>query len=356
LVDFGIGSRASLEHSQDVTLLMNGNATKIRSSPEAKQVTWIDVETFRGTKFAVSARTYVLAAGGIENARLLLASNDVETAGMGNRNDVVGRYFMEHVHVEVATLAPGGATEGWSSYRLNPPHQPVLVSAIALSEEIQTREQTLAAAVTIAPASYSSRPLFVESDQRFTVPAERIYRMLAARGSGRIAASALTAVRTAWNLREGRAATKHDEQMRTVYYRGEQAPAPHNRVTLSAKRDPLGYPLADLHWTIDDRELANAMDVLSRFVDAGRQGGWGAVEGPDPDWRDHIVGGPHHLGTTRMSDDPKTGVVDADCKVHGIANLYVAGSSVFPTGGHANPTLTVMALNLRLAEHLLGLR
>ncbi|MGL5809906.1 MAG: FAD-dependent oxidoreductase [Nocardioides sp.] len=352
LVDFGASSREALVRAADITLLTNGNATRVHSTPEGNQVTGIEVATFGGQAFTVAARTYVLAAGGIENARLLLVSNGVERAGLGNRHDVVGRYFMEHVHVGVATLTAEAPVTHWSSYRPNPPHQPTLLSAVSLSERVQTDERLLAASVTIAPAWYSSRPPFVDWDARFTVPAERLYRMVAARGSGRTAASALKAARKVWNLREGSAAT-HDHRARTVYYRGEQEPAAHNRVVLGDRRDRLGHPLADLHWSVGEREFDNARAVLSRFAEGARLGGWGRVAGPADDWREHVVGGPHHMGTTRMSVDPRRGVVDPNGRVHGIANLYVAGSSVFPTGGHANPTLTVTALNLRLAHHLL---
>jgi choline dehydrogenase-like flavoprotein len=351
LVDFGATSRESLVRAADITLLTNGNVTRLHSSPEGNQVTGIEVATFRGTAFSIIARTYILAAGGIENARLLLVSNGVERAGLGNRHDVVGRYFMEHVHVEAAVLTAQGLATNWSSYRPNPPHQPTLLSGIALSERIQVEERMLAAAITVAPAWYSSRPPFVNWDPRFTVPAERLYRTLAARGSGRVAALALNTARKAWNLREGSAA-KHDHRARTVYYRGEQEPAAHNRVVLSDRRDTLGHPLADLHWTIGEREFGNVRAVLSRFAEGARRRGWGCVDGPVDNWREHVVGGPHHLGTTRMSENPKHGVVDANSRVHGIANLYIAGSSVFPTGGHANPTLTMTALNLRLANHL----
>ena len=88
--------------------------------------------------------------------------------------------------------------------------------------------------------------------------------------------------------------------------------------------------------------------------DSLRRAGLGHVVAPREDWADRIVGGPHHMGTTRMSTTPAEGVVDADCRVHTVENLYVAGSSVFTTGGHANPSLTILALALRLADHLRG--
>jgi len=125
-----------------------------------------------------------------------------------------------------------------------------------------------------------------------------------------------------------------------VVARAEQAPNPASRVVLSEKRDVFGLPQIALDW---------------RFSEIDKRP-WLEEEGipweMDPLISNHPVGGYHHMGTTRMAASPSVGVVDADCRVHGLGNLYVAGSSVFPTGGWANPTLTILALALRLGDHL----
>ncbi len=355
MVDYGHAVRDRLERSRDITLLVNANVTRLLSTAVGDAVTGVDVRTFAGGAVAVTARTYVLAAGSVENARLLLVSDDAGPAGLGNRHDVVGRYFMEHVHVDIATLLPSRRTTDWLSYRTNAPHQPVLVSALSPSEEVQRDERIGSAAVTVAPSWYVTRRAFVGMHPRFTVPAERVYRGLSGT-SERAAAAALDVARAAWNLREGKSAWPRREPTRTIYYRGEQGPARENRVVLGDRRDLLGHPVADLRWQVRDADLTGASAVLRRFAAAAATGGWGDVAVPDGDLRERIVGGPHHLGTTRMSRDPRTGVVDTDSRVHGVGNLYVAGGSVFPTGGHANPTLTVIALALRLGEHLVSRR
>jgi choline dehydrogenase-like flavoprotein len=146
--------------------------------------------------------------------------------------------------------------------------------------------------------------------------------------------------------------------------RAEQAPNPDSRVTLTGERDALGMPRVALDWRlspIDKRSVRVTMEALDgelRRLDLGTctPEPWLAEDGPDwevdPLISNHPIGGFHHMGTTRMAASPRAGVVDADCRVHGVANLYVAGSSVFPTGGWANPTLTIVALALRLADHL----
>jgi choline dehydrogenase-like flavoprotein len=146
--------------------------------------------------------------------------------------------------------------------------------------------------------------------------------------------------------------------------RGEQAPNPDSRVMLVNDRDRFGMPRAALDWRLSmaDKDsvaaIARALDGELQRLGIGRvePAEWlsdGRPEWPvDPTVSNHPIGGYHHMGTTRMSADPALGVVDADCRVHGYGNLYVAGSSVFPTGGWANPTLTILALVLRLAAHL----
>jgi choline dehydrogenase-like flavoprotein len=136
----------------------------------------------------------------------------------------------------------------------------------------------------------------------------------------------------------------------------EQTPRAYNRVTLGSKRDALGYPQLEVHWQWpqeDIEQTLKAQDLMARGLE---RAGLGRIERVrEADGSPHLarpVGSHHLMGTTRMHADPRHGVVDAQCQVHGVDNLYIAGSSVFPTGGYANPTLTLVALALRLADHL----
>jgi choline dehydrogenase-like flavoprotein len=140
----------------------------------------------------------------------------------------------------------------------------------------------------------------------------------------------------------------------------EQVPNPDSRVTLEEELDQVGVPRARVEWRLADldrRTLSAAASVLGAEFDRlglGRLRSDRWITGPDRDWALYVHDVFHHAGTTRMARDPSAGVTDSDCRVHGIANLYVAGSSVFPTSGHANPTLTIVALALRLADWLAG--
>jgi choline dehydrogenase-like flavoprotein len=145
---------------------------------------------------------------------------------------------------------------------------------------------------------------------------------------------------------------------RAVFFMNEleQAPNPASRVRLSENKDALGMPRAQLEWrlsAIDKSSARRTQEVLARALGAAGLGRLQITFSEDErSWPTEMGGGRHHMGTTRMHLDPKQGVVDPDGRVHGLANLYVAGSSVFPTVGAANPTLTLVALALRLADHL----
>src|SRR5690606_30826948 len=140
-----------------------------------------------------------------------------------------------------------------------------------------------------------------------------------------------------------------------LFVRAEQSPRPDSRIVLrESDRDALGLPRVELNWKIhpdDDQNLRRGMEILgAELASAGLGRLWTSAEANRLRWT--ALPGAHHMGTLRMSTDPKLGVVDADCRCHDVENLYIAGSAVFPTGGAPNPTLTIVALAERLAEHL----
>jgi choline dehydrogenase-like flavoprotein len=142
----------------------------------------------------------------------------------------------------------------------------------------------------------------------------------------------------------------HTSHVARLRARAEQSPNPESRLVLQRERDALGTPKVRLQWrlaALDTESVHRSTELVARELGRSLQGR-GRVKVSV-----HPIGLPdHHMGTTRMHDDPRRGVVDAQCRVHGLSNLYVAGSSVFPTGGTANPTLTLLQMALRLADHL----
>lgn len=350
--------------NDNVHVLLHANVTRIQAAANAASIDHVDVRSLQGVRARVTARHYVLACGGIENARLLLAGDDVEKRGIGNAHDQVGRYFMEHPHGRAGRLSGAGAFALWAAFRKRIRWgKPDIAPVILASEAAQQREGILNTAMTIK----------LQRDPGRGVPWTRqIYQSLkhgmapTRRGRG------------LWHLYRGyRSAAQRGLRMPVewvrnkvgytgVYFmiRGEQAPNPDSRVMLSQQRDALGMPKVDLHWQLSaiDKHTVRTMvrmldDELTRLgIGALRASDWLDESGDawpvDPTVGNHPIGGYHHMGATRMSADPHTGVVDSDCRVHGYANLYIAGSSVFATAGWANPTLTILALARRLGDHL----
>jgi choline dehydrogenase-like flavoprotein len=337
---FGQRYRQELEQHQDVRVLLHANVTNIGSAPSARTIDHLDVRTLSGRNHSVRARRYVLAAGGIENARLLLLSNDVVAAGLGNQHDMVGRCFMEHPHM-------GGFAE---IVIADPRRLPAIY-----------REPVLVDGRT-ARVSYVPDPDYLRSKRLLsasftmsivgdvdTEPGEQ----------DESAVANTTMLGAAWPfLTEQRpqAGAAHGVRM-GIGCACEQVPNPESRVMLSDERDALGLRRTRLDWRLGEQDrrslIANIRSLGREFAAAGI-GRMRLRLADDSPWEAQVGGGSHHMGTTRISSDPKRGVVDANCRVHGVDNLYVAGSSVFATSGSANPTLNLVALAYRLADHLRG--
>lgn len=338
---FGTRYREAVLGAPNVRLYTYANVVDIEANEPARAVEGLRVRTIDGKEHRVRARQYVLACGAIQNARLLLASCGQAPNGLGNDHDVVGRYFMDHFEMPSAHLI------------LNEP-QPMKMYAIAFGQTRARGELALSAASqrreAILNGTASLQPGEVEGEIRSTfqnLPPEVIERFMRA---GR-------------RDRPDRAPTPSPERVFLLFTRQEQAPNPQSRITLGDELDAMGMPRIKLDWQfteLDQRSIRTFYEVLgSEVAEKGigevRMMDW-LLDGDDTAWPSFLSGGWHHMGTTRMHDDPKQGVVDADSRVHGVGNLFVAGSGVFPTSGAANPTLTLVAMSLRLADHIKRLR
>ena len=305
----------------------------------------------RGT-FQVRAHAYVLAAGGIDNPRLMLAS------AIGSDHDLVGRYFQEHLHVSSGVFRPD--TLGDSSQQLGfyPPHYSSdgtkIQAALGLTEDCMEREGLQNATLWLYPIHATAATDGLKSvnairaavrDRRFPehMPDHTI----------RIVKD-WAALYQSFNrkLKRGYVAPT----LAQVAVEAEQRPNPDSRVVLTSERDEFGVLIPRLEWRIteaDKESIRRTQDLVDAKLQSA---GLGCIENKLGEEMPpaHIGGGSHHMGTTRMHTDPKRGVVDTDSRVHGCPNLFVAGSSVFPSSGSANPTLTLIALALRLADHLSG--
>lgn len=340
---FGSRYGDELKAAANIRVLLNANVTQISATDNARAVKQLAIRTLNGLGHSVKARYYVLATGGLENARILLLSNNVVAAGLGNQNDLVGRFFMEHPHM-------GGFAE--------------MVVA-----ELERLPKILRERVTVenysAKAAFNPTQQFLREHQllnaTFMMGVAGKYPSGqppdAANANDRARRDMLKAARHF--LTDNADAVKPGSTGAWLGIGGscEQAPNPDSRVSLSTQHDALGLPRIKLDWRLTEQDrLSFYTHLHSLALEFGALGlGRLRVMVTDQrDWPQPLGGGSHHMGTTRMSDNPSHGVVDRNCKVHAVDNLYVAGSSVFPTSGVSNPTLTLVALTLRLADHLRG--
>ena len=348
---FGTEFKEAIGQAGNVTTYLYANVLSIERNAESDVVDQVNVGTLQGKKFTVQARYFVLAAGGIENAHLLLLSNNVQSVGIGNQNDLVGRFFMEHVWYSSGYIIPADQSTELDAYE----HQHGIGDGVevrahlSLPEDVIRREQmpdfrAEIGASQLSPGSFS-RPYLV-SCLRSTDSASECMKDLT---------SYVAAMLTEMGWREGQLAKEGGVRYRLNNY-VEQTPNPESRVTLYDEKDALGLRRVRLKWQLSELDrygIRRAHELLA--LEVGRSG-FGRLRFELPEHEEEILhgggGGNHHMGTTRMSGDPKTGVVDADCRLYDLHNFYVAGSSVFPTGGFSNPTLTIVALSLRLADHL----
>jgi choline dehydrogenase-like flavoprotein len=319
-----------LEKAERVRVLEHATVTDIELDEAAQHVSAFICRTPAKNQFSVRARRYVLALGGIENARVLLASHAQIEGGVANRSGAVGRYFMEHPHYYSAIGMVHSSALDLSFYTRTPSDlkrrsgTPVRVlGAVGLTAETMRRERLLNFSATLQAASASA--------ETGSIAAADV-QQLVTRGSGAFRAAELS-------------------------LRAEQSPQPDSRITLTDELDALGVPRIALDWRLADEDraaMARGLAVLARELGASGAGRMWIPGDPDRfEWK--IAGGGHHMGTTRMGSDPAASVVNADCRTHDVENLFIAGSSVFPTGGEANPTLTIVALAHRLAARLKGL-
>jgi choline dehydrogenase-like flavoprotein len=386
---FGFGSRhvfcqdlvQELTHNQSVSIYLYATAVELETDRNSRRIQRVRVSNLTGKTYWVEAEIFVLAMGGIETTRLLLASRGPEqSTSIGNEQDLVGRFLMDHpIALEAGILHPAsskvfGAAEFYDLRQVN--GYPVM-GHLALTREAMEQHHLLNTSIMLFPqpssrqirAVNAMKSLFESGRYKITRPED--WSGIAKHGLTAMAGLDYIALGVYLNKRYDQAIIPHLSRggwtSQPRFYNRfkrfdlilmmEQDPDPSRRISLSPDRDALGMPGVDIHWSWGDRCMDTASRTLELLSGAVRKSGLGRVELP---WRNGELqfkghGACHPMGTTRMSWDPGQGVVNPDCRVHSVPNLYVASSSVFPTGGYANPTFTVLALSLRLADHIKGL-
>ncbi len=363
---FGKAYRRELKAARYVRVFLHANVTQIVPDSGGDRITQVHVQTLSGRRITVTARLFVLATGGIENARLLLASSQTVSAGIGNRHDLVGRFFMDHPRMLTGRVQ---FTPAWSRNKLYDikynymnaavaAHGVHIAAQFALTEATLKQEQLLNARICFCS----------EFPGEGSAGAKALFRCKQAllkkeQPGWSLAADMRTMLQEPVNT-FAYGFTRFFHPRKLIKSTGfqviiEPAPDPDSRVTLSLhQRDALNMPRVEVNWRLNDLVRRTADRTLNLLAQELRMAGVAEVELDAPfeggEWPATMEkeGTWHHMGTTRMHDSPLHGVVDRECRVHDIANLYIAGSSVFPTAGANFPTITIAALSLRLAEHL----
>ena len=376
--DFGRRYGAQLEAAKNVTLMLHANVTQLHVSPNGAHVETVSVRTLAGTGFRVRARYVVLATGGLEVPRLLLASRDVHAEGIGNEHGNVGRYYMCHIAGTIGDLVLAEGKRAWHGY--DRAHDGVYCrQRLALTAPTQ-RERGLANFVArlhhprITDPLHRTGILSMLYLAKAFIPYEYGKRL-----HGEAAFSLKTWLQHVSNvvLDPFRTATflLHWLRYRTLASRkfpsiivfpkaerysldfhAEQLPNPLSRVMLGSEVDALGMPKLLIDWRYTREDVDSALRTLKLLADDIAASGVGRFAYDPATVEEEMTRygayGGHHIGTTRMGSFARTSVVDEQCRVHGVANLFVASASVFPTSSQANPTLTIVAMALRLGAHL----
>jgi choline dehydrogenase-like flavoprotein len=347
----------ALRQDKAVVVLLHANAVEIVLEESRRSVRGIRIRSYGGREITVSAAWYVLAAGTIEVCRLLLCSRAQMTCGVGNQNDLVGRGFMDHVLLRAGVIAPTDRKVLLHGIRPFYLDGVLRTPRFELTPAARADHGCLSGYAEIAfeapPGSVFDklRTLLHEyqSEGRKALsksPFWPVMRELPDVLAGFIAQSAL-------GLRPLPARSAP-----VIHLCSEQPPRSASRIYLARERDAIGMRKVVIDWSIGADEN-RTLSVLGRlFEEQLGKSNAGTVQWIDG-FSPHGGGRPpqmgdqyHHLGGTRMNAAERDGVVDLDCRVHGVENLYIASGSTFPCGGCSNPTFTIMALSVRLAEHL----
>jgi choline dehydrogenase-like flavoprotein len=335
---FGCAFGSELDAAPNVSVVIYAEVSRLNLLDDGDTLSTASIVTMAGNEFKVSARYFVLAAGGIENPRILLLSNHQRLTGLGNHSGYVGRLFQEHIWYPSGLIF----TSGRMPQRL--------YLDLVNYDSTQIRGH-----IAVPPQKINELqiPRFRAELEHSTL---QIVRDRLKRGD--IRRDDLLTLR-GWADQDGAnllSGMPRDTNVYKLLNYVQQTPNWTSRVSLSDKTDPLGRPYPALNWSlssIDHEGIVRAQALIAQEVERAALGRVKIEIEPNPSIPlEGSRGGAHHMGTTRMSENASMGVTDGNAKVHYVSNLFVAGSSLFPTCGYANPTLTIVATSLRLADHL----
>jgi choline dehydrogenase-like flavoprotein len=349
--NLAVNLRAELSKSANVSVLLGGTVARLVMDSNGASVRHLDVRDVDGRQASVSARHFILCTGGIETPRILLASNAANESGN------VGRYFQDHISYTAAQIEPSARARIRHFFEPRYRGQSMLTCKIEPTDHVQREHKLLNVMAHVKFDIPSALGLFevkqmLKAIQQGKAPVPSAHALLAmARGSWELSRLAFGRIALARRSAPTRGAMY-------LLVDVEQAPNPQSRIRLARECDRFGVPRALVDWRLGGQEYETIERFTALLAPQWRRAGLGELRlGGPPDFtlasglssaRDIY----HHMGATRMSEDPAHGVVRPDLRCHTVHNLHIAGSSVFPTGGIANPTFTILALAIRLGDRL----
>ena len=344
--------------ARNVDVFLNATVVEVYTDEAVRHISEIIARTTNGRVLRFRARYFVLATGGIENARFLLLAANQQKEGLGNRHGFVGRYFQEHLtNPDFADLFPQDPFKNLGFYR-GSSHDWGTAWGILRVADSTMRQHSL------PNIRFQLSTVINAFNENMDSPGmQSLLALSEARGLdvsgdlGRHVANIIGDINHIANAVYYRLAYYPNYPIRhiTMVHIGEQLPNRESRISLSDKLDRFGQRKVVMDWRLLDRDSTGVLETVRYLAKSFGESGIGRLVSRLPEGmfndkppKPHF----HHMGTTRMHTDPRHGVVNADCRIHGLENFYIAGSSVFPTSSCVNPTLTIVALAIRLADHL----
>jgi choline dehydrogenase-like flavoprotein len=369
---FGERFRQELEAASNVKVLLGANVLELLPGKQAtgsgKRIGGLVVTNDAGRHIKISGKEFVLAVGGIETPRILLSSTQLHANGTGNEHDLVGRYFQDHPWLTSSAVVRYGSAStlptNWPLYF----DTTELAGAKVFGALTPDRKRAIEAGIGafrlwLRPNSVSTQGMDALRQTYGELRAGKLPDRLAEQVGSVLAdwdVIANNVYKTAFKRQKDLLDVGTGKILgASIDLNFEQRPRFDSRVSLGKSEDRFGVRRVVVDWRLGDDDRHTASTALQWAAEAFGQIGLGRIRittdlQKGKPWPEEMTGSSHHMGTARMAAAPERGVVNADCRVHSVDNLYIAGSAVFPTSGYANPTLTIVALALRLSDHLKG--
>jgi choline dehydrogenase-like flavoprotein len=331
-------------------LWLHANAVELLTEDDI--VAGLRCRTLTGVETTFRAQQYIFALGGIESSRFFLQPRP---GGLPwNRSGLLGQHFQDHIDCNAAQVIPHDLASFHETFDPIFSRGFKFLPKLRLPPQLQSQLGTLSVGSTMG----------FEDTGKARMQAKHTIRNLMRGRFSDVTRDNLTHTakhvpmlfNQAWRYYIQRRAYAPPEVRIFLRIHCEQEPTSHSSITLTDQRDPLGLFRVRLDWQISERELdtirqyvriaqRSLADIANIIPDTDLMSG-------SPDFRTRCDDSNHHMGGMRMSTSDSTGVVDTNLRLYGLSNIYICSSAVFPCSGFSNPTHTVLALAIRLCDHL----